>query len=165
MSRTKPGQKIRIEKLETTLGKLEKLEKKQQEELSLKESIYFLREQLESALKKGYSYQDLAEILLSDGINISAATLKQYLNESIQEKRSKKRVRQPKENKAEVSETKTSLLASEVQKNSQENSRKEEKENQEKNPEANPEVSKSTKKTVKKTSSEIASEFNRFGRG
>lgn len=44
-----------------------------------------LRDKLRGALKKGYSYQDLSEILEQEGILVSAATLKQYLTESNKE--------------------------------------------------------------------------------
>ncbi len=82
MAKTKPNQKIHIDKLQATLTKLEQLEEKRTEELTLRSSIHFLRDKLKSALKKGYSYQDLSEILEQQGILISAATLKQYLTES-----------------------------------------------------------------------------------
>lgn len=91
MVRTTPSQKIPVDKLQTTLLTLEKLEEKAKDELSLRESIAFLSEKLQSALKKGYSYQDLAEILVQQEIKISAATLKQYLTELEKEKRSRQR--------------------------------------------------------------------------
>lgn len=81
MASAKPGQKIPLDKLQATLGELERLSEKPKEELSLRESIYFLREKLRLALKKGYSYQDLSELLEQQEILISAATLKQYLTE------------------------------------------------------------------------------------
>jgi hypothetical protein len=85
MASAKPNQKIDIDKLQVTLGELEKLEPKPKSSLTMRESIYFLREQLKSALKKGYSYQDLSELLEQQQIVISAATLKQYLTESNKE--------------------------------------------------------------------------------
>ena len=81
MANAKPGQKISIDKLQATLVELEKLAEKPKEELSLRESIYFLRDKLRNALKKGYSYQDLSDLLKQQEILISAATLKQYLTE------------------------------------------------------------------------------------
>ncbi|MEH2238981.1 hypothetical protein [Nostoc sp.] len=90
MVSTTPGQKIPIDKLQATLASLEKLEQKDKEELSLPESVYFLRDQLKSALKKGYSYLDLSEILKIQEIKVSAATFKQYLTEIEKEKRSRK---------------------------------------------------------------------------
>ncbi len=85
MASSKIVQKVHIDKLQSTLVKLEQLEKKPKEELSVRESINFLREKLKSALKKGYTYQDLSEILAEQEILISAATLKQYLTESNKE--------------------------------------------------------------------------------
>lgn len=85
MASSKTVQKVHIDKLQATLVKLEQLEQKPKEELSVRESIYFLRDKLRSALKKGYSYQDLSEILEEQEIIISAATLKQYLTESSKE--------------------------------------------------------------------------------
>ena len=85
MASSKTVQKVHIDKLQATLVKLDQLEQKPKEELSVRESIYFLRDKLRSALKKGYSYQDLSEILEEQEIIISAATLKQYLTESSKE--------------------------------------------------------------------------------
>lgn len=91
MASAKPNQKIHVDQLEATLAELDQLEEKQKEELTLRESIYFLRDKLKRALKKGYSYQDLSEILEEQGILISAATLKQYLTESNKKAASRKR--------------------------------------------------------------------------
>lgn len=91
MARTKSGQKIPIEKLQASLVELEKLEQKPKEELTLRESVYFLRAQLQSALNKGYSYQDLSKILAAQEIKVSAATLKQYLTDIEKEESSRKR--------------------------------------------------------------------------
>ena len=91
MASAKPGQKIPLDKLQATLVELEKLSEKPKEELSLRESIYFLREKLRLALKRGYSYQDLSELLEQQEILISAATLKQYLTEIEKESASNKR--------------------------------------------------------------------------
>ena len=81
MVKTKPNQKIHVDKLQTTFEKLGQLKEKPKSELNLRESIYYLRDKLKSALKKGYSHQDLSEILAEQDILISAATLKQYLAE------------------------------------------------------------------------------------
>ena len=91
MIKSKRNQKIHVDKLQTTLDKLEHLKAKPKEELTLRESIYFLRDKLKKALKKGYSYQDLSEILAEQEIFISAATLKQYLSDISKESRSRKR--------------------------------------------------------------------------
>jgi hypothetical protein len=93
MATAKPNQKIHVDKLSATLEKLDSLEQKQKSELTLRESIYLLRDKLRAALKKGYSYEDLSEILEAEGILVSAATLKQYLTETKKEvTKSKNRV-------------------------------------------------------------------------
>ncbi len=85
MATAKPNQKIHVDKLSATLSKLDSLDVKQKSELTLRESIYLLRDKLHAALKKGYSYEDLSEILEAEGILVSAATLKQYLTETKKE--------------------------------------------------------------------------------
>ena len=114
MVKTKANQKIHIDKLKTTLDKLGQLKEKPKEELTLRESIYFLRDKLKSALKKGYSYQDLSGILEEQGILISASTLKQYLTDITKEpasrrKRSKSGQRQT--SKSNVKEDKDTTLS------------------------------------------------------
>ena len=108
MVKTKPNQKIHVAKLQITSEKLGSLKEKPKEELTLRESIYFLRDKLKSALKKGYSYQDLSEILAEQEILISAATLKQYLTE-IQKKSAS---RQKKSKSAASSKSKSSQTSS-----------------------------------------------------
>lgn len=91
MVRTKPNQKVQIDQLKLLDEQLGNLPEKPKEELTLRESIYFLRDKLKRALKKGYSYQDLSEILSEQKISISAATLKQYLTEIKKKSSSRKR--------------------------------------------------------------------------
>ena len=110
MTKSKRNQKIHVDKLQTTLDKLEHLKAKPKEELTLRESIYFLRDKLKKALKKGYSYQDLSEILAEQDILISAATLKQYLTDISKESRARKRskYRTSKKSNSDKSSQKTS---------------------------------------------------------
>ncbi len=91
MTSTKRNQKISLETLETTLETLDNLSEKKQKEMTLRQSVHFLRDKLQKALKKGYTYQDLSEILQQQEILISAATLKQYLTEGCKKVKSKKR--------------------------------------------------------------------------
>ena len=116
MVKTKPNQKIHVDKLKTTLDKLGQLKEKPKEELTLRESIYYLRDKLKSALKKGYSYQDLSEILESQEILISAATLKQYLTdinkESVSRRKRTKSVKARGNKGAKVSPGEVSLATS-----------------------------------------------------
>ena len=107
MVKAKPNQKFHIDKLNTALDKLDRLESKPVEELTLRESIYFLRGKLNSALKKGYTYEDLSEILAEQEILVSAATLKLYLTESSKSKKSSSRIKKSKSatNSASISKT------------------------------------------------------------
>ena len=95
MNKTKRYQKIKIENLETASSKLEQLESKPQSEFNLRESIYYLRNQLKNALKKGYSYEDLSDILAEQDILVSPATLKQYLNDIYNKSASNQKKNQP----------------------------------------------------------------------
>ncbi len=52
---------------------------KPKEQLSLREAVGQLQEQIQEALAKGYSYQDVADMLAKQGIMISASTLKNYV--------------------------------------------------------------------------------------
>ena len=108
MVKAKPNQKFHVDKLASTLDKLDQLESKPKEELTLRESIYFLRGKLNSALKKGYSYKDLSEILAEQDILVSAATLKLYLTESSKSKKSKSRIKKSKSASSSKSRDKSS---------------------------------------------------------
>ncbi len=141
MASSKTVQKVHIDKLQATLVKLEQLEEKPKEELSVRESIYFLRDKLRSALKKGYSYQVLSEILEEQEILISAATLKQYLTESSKETAKSRRsaklgqAKQVQKKEAEeiVTEETESKKAEEKEKQKGEGEKSEQEESQKKN--------------------------------
>ena len=96
MVKAKPNQKIHVDKLASALDKLDQLESKPKDELTLRESIYFLRGKLNSALKKGYNYEDLSSILAEQEIIVSAATLKLYLTEGSKSKKKKSSSRRTK---------------------------------------------------------------------
>lgn len=91
MEKTRRNQKIAVTKLDKISTKLGELNKKQKSELNLRESIYYLRHKLNRALRQGYSYQDLSQILAEQKIIISATTLKQYLTKTAKNTRSSKR--------------------------------------------------------------------------
>ncbi|HEY9768509.1 MAG TPA: hypothetical protein V6C71_08355 [Coleofasciculaceae cyanobacterium] len=111
MVKAKPNQKIHVNKLTTVLDKLDQLESKPVEELTLRESIYFLRGKLNSALKKGYSYEDLSSILAEQEILVSAATLKLYLTENSKSKNKKSSSRRT---QSKSSSKSTSVLSTNV---------------------------------------------------
>lgn len=114
MAKAKPNQKFHIDKLNTALDKLDQLESKPVEELTLRESIYFLRGKLNSALKKGYTHEDLSEILAEQEIIVSAATLKLYLTEASKSKKSSARRKKSQSSSNAIARSKSSLLSTNV---------------------------------------------------
>jgi hypothetical protein len=58
---------------------LQTLPDKPKEELSLREAVDQLRDQIRDSLARGYTYSDLATLLGERGITISASTLKNYV--------------------------------------------------------------------------------------
>lgn len=58
---------------------LESLPEKTKDDFSVREAVDHLREELQAALARGYSYQDLAQILNGKGIKITVSTLKNYI--------------------------------------------------------------------------------------
>ena len=113
MAKAKPNSKFNLDKLNTALDALDKLGTKPKEELTLRESIYFMRGKLNAALRKGYSYEDLSEILAEQDILVSAATLKLYLNESSKGKgRSKKKSSAGRGKKVKAADNSSSELSS-----------------------------------------------------
>jgi hypothetical protein len=65
--------------IETTRSTLNELETKPKENLSLREAIGELHESITDALNRGYSYEEVVEILATQGVTITVASLKRYL--------------------------------------------------------------------------------------
>jgi hypothetical protein len=61
------------------------LPERPQENLSLREAVIALHEPITEALGKGYSYEDVAQMLEKQGISIAPASLKHYLARSKRE--------------------------------------------------------------------------------
>ncbi|HEY9640917.1 MAG TPA: hypothetical protein V6C57_10570 [Coleofasciculaceae cyanobacterium] len=59
---------------------LQQLPEKPKENLSLRDAIDQLQEEIKDALSKGYTYIDVAVLLADKGIVISPATLKRYVS-------------------------------------------------------------------------------------
>jgi hypothetical protein len=76
--------KIQPETVSLARASLQDLPEK--ELLSLQEAIHKLRAPLEAALVKGYSYQELADLLNQQGISINVPTLRSYLTSSGRQK-------------------------------------------------------------------------------
>jgi len=58
---------------------LQELPEKTSDSHSLRQTVEQLRETIEAALAKGYSYEDLVSILAQQGIDIQPSTLKRYI--------------------------------------------------------------------------------------
>jgi type IV secretory pathway VirJ component len=58
---------------------LNELSEKPKEKLSLREAIGELHESITAALDRGYSYEEVVEILSTQGVTITVASLKRYL--------------------------------------------------------------------------------------
>ncbi|MEO1669455.1 MAG: hypothetical protein AAFR77_01510 [Cyanobacteria bacterium J06631_2] len=82
MNQSKRKRIIGRDALEKIDQKLSSLEKKPQSEFNLRESIAYLADKLKSALNKGYSYEDLTEILSEQNISVSISMLRRYLKEA-----------------------------------------------------------------------------------
>jgi hypothetical protein len=63
------------------------LPEEQEKSFSLREAIRQLRDPLEAALIRGYSYQELVNMLQQQGIAISVSTLKNYLTSAQRDSR------------------------------------------------------------------------------
>jgi hypothetical protein len=85
-------------------GFLQELPNKPRSDLSLKEAVRELQELIRAAFSKGYTYVEVAEMLTSQGIKISAFTLKSYVPAGKQQtargkaRRSKKLANNPADN-------------------------------------------------------------------
>ena len=59
---------------------LQNLPEKPKESWSLREAVAQLQDQITAALNKGYGYEEVAQMLSQQGIEISASSLKSYLS-------------------------------------------------------------------------------------
>ena len=82
MTKTKRNQIFTTKKIESVLKKLDKLKKKEKSEFNLRETIFQFKDKLNNALKLGYSYEDLTNILSEMEVYISVNMLKQYLRDA-----------------------------------------------------------------------------------
>lgn len=78
--------------IEKVVSKLQQLPKKEKEDFALREAIAEMRPEIESVLKRGYSFEEVASFLSDNEIQIKPVTLKQYLAD-MRRKASKKRSR------------------------------------------------------------------------
>lgn len=82
MNKTKRNQVFTTKKIDSVLKKLDKLPKKEKSEFNLRETIYRFKDKLNRALKRGYSYEDLSNILAEQQVFVSVNMLRQYLRDA-----------------------------------------------------------------------------------
>lgn len=82
---------INEEKLKSVLDKVsERTPEKPKPGMTLKEVILRSKSVIKQALKRGYTYDEIAVILSEEGIPVKGATIKQYLSESSRTRRTTK---------------------------------------------------------------------------
>jgi hypothetical protein len=66
--------------IDSATSTLQGLPEKPKESWSLREAVSVLQESISAALSKGYSYEEVATMLSTKGVDISASSLKSYLS-------------------------------------------------------------------------------------
>jgi hypothetical protein len=83
--------RIDKEKIPEAINALKELKPKELPDVSAKEAIRQMRRYINGALKKNYTYEEIAEVLSGLGINISGSRLKYLLSEINKNTRRKKK--------------------------------------------------------------------------
>ncbi|PSB26922.1 hypothetical protein C7B70_23210 [Chlorogloea sp. CCALA 695] len=79
---------INEDQFKSILEKVEaRIQPKPKQGMTLREAISKFKPTITKALKRGYTYEEVAAILTEEGISIKGATLKQYLADSKTKKR------------------------------------------------------------------------------
>ena len=80
---------------------LQDLPDKPKENVSLREAVDLLQDDIIAALNKGYSYEEMTEVLAKQGISIAPSSLKHYLARSKRQSQPKSaaKTRQPRSTK------------------------------------------------------------------
>ena len=90
-------------KLKSILEKVEsRLPTKPKEGMTLREIILKSKAMINKALKRGYTYDEIAAILSEEGISVKGTTLKQYLADSTKSQRRKPEPDHPSDQTATV---------------------------------------------------------------
>lgn len=109
------GSSVTPDTVQQAIAYLEDLPEKTKENLSLKETVLHMQDEIKAALAKGYSYEDIAKMLSDKGIKISALTLKNYApsgkRQSSKAKTSRPRKAKETSSEASVSEPATATEA------------------------------------------------------
>ena len=92
MAATNTPGKISKRTIEAAVSGLKELPLKEKDSFGLREAIYEMHKEIEAILKKGYSFEEVAEFLSSHEIQIKPVTLKQYLS-TFKRQRSRKKTK------------------------------------------------------------------------
>jgi len=84
--KTEEHMAVNIEDIETLRRELEALPRHQPQSVSKQDAVALLAKQLGAAQRRGYSAEELAQMLSNKGIAINAATLRGYLQRSRSER-------------------------------------------------------------------------------
>ena len=102
-----PKKSTKLETVDELKKELLELTPKPKQELTLRDTVFCLQEELSRALKLGYSYEDLVKLLKNKGVEISTETLKNYLGEAKRKTRSTPKKKMiPKETSVDTTEVK-----------------------------------------------------------
>lgn len=83
MAKTSPNATLTTKSaLDLATVALQDLPEKPKEKVSLREAVELLQTEIVDALGKGYSYEEIAEVLSKEGIPIASSSLKHYLARS-----------------------------------------------------------------------------------
>lgn len=94
--RTRSSAVISKASIEQATAFLNELPEKPKQALSLREAVEMMRELVTDALSKGYSFEEVAEMLTERGISITPSSLKYYLTRGLKTKGpSTKKARKP----------------------------------------------------------------------
>lgn len=80
------AKKLTIEMQKTIAEKLSALPKIERQEISKKDFVGGLREQIKFAEAQGYTLEQIAAVLKGDGVDISIATMKTYMQQAGKQK-------------------------------------------------------------------------------
>ena len=107
--------RIAAEKLESALNRLDALDVKKQSEYSLRESIKQILPSIQSVIEKGYSFDEVANLLQQDEINISGTTLRQYVREFSKDSKGKSSGVKAKKNEDKSSKAESAIAQEKIE--------------------------------------------------
>jgi hypothetical protein len=78
--RAASSKKISQENIQDVVSSLQNLPAREMDVPSLREAVALLQDPINTALDRGYSYEEVTEVLQNQGIKVSVSSLKRYLS-------------------------------------------------------------------------------------